>query len=92
MFSCQRADVMTLRNELKHLKTVCTQLEPHIRNLASMAPSVQASNEKLSEQAQQLQSLLENIGLLQQSTGQLNKLPRSRSRVISQFLDKVSQY
>lgn len=80
---------MTLRNELKHLKTVCGQLEPHIRNLASFAPSVQASTEKLSEQAQQLQSLLENIGLLQQSTGQLNKLPRSRSRVLSQFLDKV---
>ncbi|KAK4878645.1 hypothetical protein RN001_011151 [Aquatica leii] len=88
VFSCQRADVMTLRNELKHLKNVAAQLEPYVKNLQP-AQQVQTPGEKLSEQAQKLQALLENVGLIQQSSSQLNKLPRSRSRVLTQLLEKV---
>ncbi|KAF2905249.1 hypothetical protein ILUMI_00928 [Ignelater luminosus] len=89
VFSCQRADVMTLRNELKHLRNVASQLEPYVKNLTPAGPSVQIPSEKLNEQAQHLQSLLENVGLLKQSSTQLNKLPRSRSRVLTQLLEKV---
>ncbi|GLV46678.1 hypothetical protein CBL_21519, partial [Carabus blaptoides fortunei] len=56
VFNCQRADILTLRNELKHLSTVALQLEPYIKSLAQ--PS--------DDQTQQhLQNLLEHIGLLQ---------------------------
>ncbi|KAK5638898.1 hypothetical protein RI129_013193 [Pyrocoelia pectoralis] len=89
VFSCQRADVMTLRNELKHLRNVAAQLEPYVKNMQPSETSTQVSSEKLSEQAQQLQALLENVGLIQQSSSQLTKLPRSRSRVLTQLLEKV---
>lgn len=59
VFSCQRADVMTLRNELKHLSNVASQLEPYIR---SLTPAQQTESEKQAEQAQHLQQLLEHIG------------------------------
>lgn len=55
VFSCQRADVMTLRNELKHLSNVAQQLEPFIR---SLTPAEQPQ----SDAAQHLQQLLEHIG------------------------------
>lgn len=61
VFSCQRADVMTLRNELKHLSNVAAQLEPYIRSLTP-APSNQSQSEQAADQAQHLQSLLEHIG------------------------------
>ncbi|XP_018333794.1 RING finger protein 207-like isoform X2 [Agrilus planipennis] len=80
VFSCQKADVMTLRNELKHLSNIASQLEPYVRNLTP-APSVQS--DKFQEKAQQLQSLL------QQSDIQLGKITRSRSRVLAQLLEKV---
>lgn len=89
VFSCQRADVMTLRNELKHLRNVASQLEPYVKNLTPATSSTPTANEKLSEQAQHLQALLENVGLIQQSSNQLTKLPRSRSRVLTQLLEKV---
>ncbi|KAF5303306.1 hypothetical protein FQA39_LY10045 [Lamprigera yunnana] len=88
VFSCQRADVMTLRNELKHLRNVAAQLEPYVKNL-QLTQQPQTPAEKLNEQTQQLQALLENVGLIQQSGSQLNKLPRSRSRVLTQLLEKV---
>lgn len=56
VFSCQRADVMTLRNELKHLSNIAQQLEPFIR---SLTPAEQQHNEA----AQHLQQLLEHIGV-----------------------------
>lgn len=60
VFNCQRADVITLRNELKHLSTVALQLEPYIKSL----------NQAGDDQTQaHLQSLLEHIGLLQTSEG-----------------------
>lgn len=65
VFSCQRSDLMALRNELKHLSTVAAQLEPYIRNLAhgQTSQSQQSVNEQaINEQAQQIQSLLEHIG------------------------------
>lgn len=58
MFSCQRADVMTLRNELKHLSNVAQQLEPFIR---SLTPAQQQA-EQQHEAAQHLQQILEHIG------------------------------
>jgi chromosome segregation ATPase len=59
VFSCQRADVMTLRNELKHLSQLAGQLEPYIR---SLTPAQQSSqSESAAEQSQQMQSLLEHF-------------------------------
>ncbi|XP_072382333.1 RING finger protein 207-like isoform X1 [Diabrotica undecimpunctata] len=97
VFSCQRADVNTLRNELKHIsQVVATQLEPYIRSLTpaqqqqqqqqGQTEQTQASQ---AEQAQHLASLLEHIGLLQQSDSSMGKIPRSRSRVLGQLLEKV---
>lgn len=60
VFSCQRADVMTLRNELKHLSNLAAQLEPYIRSLTPAQQQVQS--EQAADQAQHLQSLLEHIG------------------------------
>lgn len=73
---------MTLRNELKHLSNVAQQLEPFIR---SFTPAEQQQNDA----AQHLQQLLEHIGVLQQSDVSLGKIPRSRSRVLGQLLEKV---
>lgn len=76
VFNCQRADLVTLRNELKHLSSVTLQLEPYIQSL----------NQSGDEQTQQhLQSLLEHIGLLPAE----GKLPRSRSRILGQLIEKV---
>jgi hemerythrin-like domain-containing protein len=59
VFSCQRADVMTLLNELKHLSQLAGQLEPYIR---SLTPAQQSSqSESAAEQSQQMQSLLEHF-------------------------------
>ncbi|CAH0549196.1 unnamed protein product [Brassicogethes aeneus] len=85
VFSCQRTDVNTLRNELKHLTQVATQLEPYIRSLTPQQQSEKTS----SEQAEHLTSLLQHIGILQQSEAALGKIPRSRSRVLGQLLEKV---
>ncbi|KAL1501591.1 hypothetical protein ABEB36_006888 [Hypothenemus hampei] len=84
VFSCQRADVNTLRNELKHLSQVAAQLEPFIRTLT---PGTGQSSH--GDQAQQLANLLEHIGILQQSDASMGKIPRSRSRVLGQLLEKV---
>lgn len=64
VFSCQRADVMTLRNELKQLSTLAAQLEPYIRSLTPVTSSQGASGHEqgVTEHAQQLQNLLEHIG------------------------------
>lgn len=70
VFSCQRADVNTLRNELKHLSQVATQLEPYIRSLTPGQQQQQQHQQQQqaeqqsaqSEQAQHLQSLLQHIG------------------------------
>ncbi|CAH1990734.1 unnamed protein product [Acanthoscelides obtectus] len=66
VFSCQRADVNTLRNELKHLSQVATQLEPYIRSLTPASQSQMSAQSEQSqtqnEQAQHLASLLEHIG------------------------------
>lgn len=59
VFSCQRADVMTLRNELKHLSNIAQQLEPFIR---SLTPAAQQQAEQQNEAAQHLQQILEHIG------------------------------
>lgn len=83
VFSCQRADVMTLRNELKHLSNVAQQLEPFIRTFTPQ------EHQQQSDAAQHLQQLLEHIGVLQQSEASLGKIPRSRSRVLGQLLEKV---
>ncbi|XP_017771086.1 PREDICTED: RING finger protein 207-like [Nicrophorus vespilloides] len=83
VFSCQRADVMTLRNELKHLNNVAQQLEPYIRTLT---PAQTSQSEQAAEQAQHLQNILEHIGRLQTETG---KIPRSRSRLLGQLIEKV---
>ncbi|XP_023014622.1 uncharacterized protein isoform X4 [Leptinotarsa decemlineata] len=92
VFSCQRADVNTLRNELKHLSQLATQLEPLIKSLTP-AQQAQSSHSEAgqgqSEQAQHLAALLEHIGLLQQSDASLGKIPRSRSKVLGQLLEKV---
>ena len=61
VFSCQRADVMTLRNELKHLSNVASQLEPYIKNLTP-AQSTTSQNEQAADQALHLQSILDHIG------------------------------
>lgn len=55
VFSCQRADVMTLRNELKHISQLATQLEPYIRNLTP------AQQESAAEHSQQMQTLLDHF-------------------------------
>ncbi|CAG9770285.1 unnamed protein product [Ceutorhynchus assimilis] len=100
VFSCQRADVNTLRNELKHLSQVATQLEPYIRTLTpvpagglsgSHNPSSQGDGAGVGsgDQAKQLANLLEHIGLLQPSELSMGKIPRSRSRVLGQLLEKV---
>ncbi|XP_057654529.1 RING finger protein 207-like isoform X1 [Diorhabda carinulata] len=92
VFSCQRADVNALRNELKHLsQVVAAQLEPFIRSLVNQQPSQgeQSQGGTSNEQAQHLASLLEHIGILQQSDASLGKIPRSRSRVLGQLLEKV---
>ncbi|XP_044763616.1 RING finger protein 207-like isoform X2 [Coccinella septempunctata] len=89
VFSCQRADVTMLRNELKHLTHVAIQLEPFIRSLSlpqNMKPQQEIPQ---SEQNKNLESLLEHIGLLQSSEASFGKIPRSRSRVLSQLIDKV---
>ncbi|KAI4454331.1 hypothetical protein MML48_9g00007697 [Holotrichia oblita] len=89
VFSCQRADVMTLRNELKHLSNVASQLEPYVRSLTP-AQSTSTQNDQAADQALHLQSLLEHIGRIQQSEQSMGKIPRSRSRaVIGQLLEKV---
>lgn len=75
---------MTLRNELKHLSNVAQQLEPFIRTFTP-----QEQQQQQSEAAQHLQQLLEHIGILQQSEASLGKIPRSRSRVLGQLLEKV---
>nr|CAH7727013.1 unnamed protein product [Callosobruchus chinensis] len=66
VFSCQRADVSTLRNELKHLSQMATQLEPYIRSLTPASQSQMSGqseqSQTQSEQAQHLASLLEHIG------------------------------
>ncbi|XP_066260046.1 RING finger protein 207-like isoform X1 [Euwallacea similis] len=97
VFSCQRADVNTLRNELKHLSQVATQLEPYIRTLtpipagglggASSSQTEPAQHQ--GDAAQQLANLLEHIGMLQPSDSAMGKIPRSRSRVLDQILGKV---
>uniref|UniRef100_A0A6P7GI09 RING finger protein 207-like n=1 Tax=Diabrotica virgifera virgifera TaxID=50390 RepID=A0A6P7GI09_DIAVI len=97
VFSCQRADVNTLRNELKHIsQVVATQLEPYIRSLTPAQQQQQQQQGQTeqtqvsqAEQAQHLASLLEHIGLLQQSDSSMGKIPRSRSRVLGQLLEKV---
>ncbi|XP_060534094.1 RING finger protein 207-like isoform X2 [Cylas formicarius] len=97
VFSCQRADVNTLRNELKHLSQVAAQLEPYIRSLTpaqqnQQPTQLQSSSHgepSQSDQAQQLASLLEHIGMLQQTDSGVGKIPRSRSRVLGQLLEKV---
>lgn len=61
VFSCQRADVMTLRNELKHLSNLAAQLEPYIRSLTPASQN-QPQQDHAADQAQHLQSLLEHIG------------------------------
>lgn len=63
VFSCQRADVTMLRNELKHLTHAAIQLEPFIRSL-SIQPNVKQQQQEIpsSEQAKHLESLLEHIG------------------------------
>lgn len=62
VFNCQRADILTLRNELKHLSTVALQLEPYIKSLT----------QPTDDQTQQhLQNLLEHIGLLQTNEGNI---------------------
>lgn len=59
VFSCQRADVMTLRNELKHLSQLANQLEPYIR---SLTPAAQQSQDTASaEQNQQMQALIDHF-------------------------------
>lgn len=66
VFSCQRADVMTLRNELKHLSNLAGQLEPYIRTLSSSSAQQQQQQmqeQAAAEQAQHLQTLLEHIGI-----------------------------
>ncbi|XP_076257064.1 RING finger protein 207-like isoform X2 [Rhynchophorus ferrugineus] len=97
VFSCQRADVNTLRNELKHLSQVASQLEPYIRSLTPVTPGQQSAGHcvqpevqsSVTDQAQQLASLLEHIGMFQQSEPSMGKIPRSRSRVLGQLLEKV---
>lgn len=59
VFSCQRADVVTLRNELKHLSQVAGQLEPYIR---SLTPAQQSSqSESTTEHSQHMQSILDHF-------------------------------
>ncbi|XP_019769533.1 RING finger protein 207 isoform X1 [Dendroctonus ponderosae] len=96
VFSCQRADVNTLRNELKHLSQVATQLEPYIRTLTPVPSSGLGQSSSQAEpaqhaggQAQQLANLLEHIGIIQQTDSAMGKIPRSRSRVLGQLLEKV---
>lgn len=89
VFSCQRADVNTLRNELKHLSQVATQLEPFIRTLTPAQQAQAQSEQSQSEQAQHLANILEHIGILQQSDPSMGKIPRSRSRVLGQLFEKV---
>ncbi|XP_050300020.1 RING finger protein 207-like isoform X2 [Anthonomus grandis grandis] len=101
VFSCQRADVNTLRNELKHLSQVATQLEPYIRTLTpsgglggagAQSSTTERSQEaqQSGDQAQQIASLLETMGILQYSDPSAgSKIPRSRSRVLGQLLEKV---
>ncbi|VEN61992.1 unnamed protein product, partial [Callosobruchus maculatus] len=94
VFSCQRADVSTLRNELKHLSQMATQLEPYIRSLTPASQSQMSGqseqSQTQSEQAQHLASLLEHIGIIQQqSESALGKIPRSRSRMLGHLLEKV---
>ncbi|EFA04936.1 RING finger protein 207 isoform X1 [Tribolium castaneum] len=84
VFSCQRADVMTLRNELKHISQLVGQLEPYIR---SLTPAQQS--ESAAEHSQQMQTLLDHFNVLQQSDASLGKIPRSRSRVLGQLFEKV---
>ncbi|KAL3270515.1 hypothetical protein HHI36_021054 [Cryptolaemus montrouzieri] len=86
VFSCQRADVTMLRNELKHLTQVAIQLEPFIRSLSMQQ---QQQDMHSSDHAKHLESLLEHIGILQQSEASLGKIPRSRSRVLGQLFDRV---
>ncbi|KAJ8981944.1 hypothetical protein NQ317_002116 [Molorchus minor] len=64
VFGCQRADVSTLRNELKHLSQVAAQLEPYIRSLTPAQQSQSSSDlgHGQSEQAHHLATLLEHIG------------------------------
>ncbi|XP_063929985.1 RING finger protein 207-like isoform X2 [Zophobas morio] len=87
VFSCQRADVMTLRNELKHLSQLAGQLEPYIRNLTPAQQSTQGDS--AAEQSKQMQALLEHFSVLQQADASLGKIPRSRSRVLGQLFEKV---
>lgn len=68
VFSCQRADVMTLRNELKHLSNLAAQLEPYIVTL-TLAQQHQMPPEQAAEQAQHLQSLIEHIGKFDEFIG-----------------------
>lgn len=75
VFSCQRTDVMTLRNELKHLSNVAAQLEPYIRSLTPAQQQSEAHN----EQAQHLQQLLEHIGKLRPLKSKQFKKIRLRS-------------
>lgn len=62
VFSCQRADVNTLRNELKHLSQVASQLEPYIRSLTP-AQQQQCDPQSQPEHSQHLQSLMQHIGM-----------------------------
>lgn len=87
VFSYQIADINTLRTELKHLTQVATQLEPYIRSLTPSQLATQ-TEKSANEQAEHLASLLQHIGILQQSEA-LGKIPRSRSRVLGQLLEKV---
>ncbi|KAJ8909957.1 hypothetical protein NQ315_014908 [Exocentrus adspersus] len=91
VFSCQRADVNTLRNELQHLSQLASQLEPYIRSLTPAQQSQSSRSEQGQSQGEQahLTALLEDIGILQQSDSSMGKIPRSRSRVLGQLLEKV---
>ncbi|XP_045468356.1 RING finger protein 207-like isoform X2 [Harmonia axyridis] len=90
VFGCQRADVTMLRNELKHLTHAAIQLEPFIRNLSLQQNVKQQHQEAYSnEQAKNLESLLEHIGVLPSSEASFGKIPRSRSRVLGQLFEKV---
>ena len=59
---------MTLRTEVKHLSTVAHQLEPYVKSLVASEQTSQAVSTEPQEAPpshQQLQSLLEQISLLQ---------------------------
>ncbi|XP_022901085.1 RING finger protein 207-like [Onthophagus taurus] len=92
VFSCQKADVMMLRNELKRLSEVKNEMEVFVKSFGQFDVRKSVINDEIDLN---LQSFLDHFGRIHQSLNQhqseqnLGKIPRSRSRVLGQFFDKV---